>query len=49
MSAPSTRVRASLLLAALFTGGILAGSCHPTEDTYTPPVGSINHLGEARP
>jgi hypothetical protein len=45
MSAPPTRIRASLLLAALFTGGILAGACNPTEDTHTPPTDTINHLG----
>ncbi len=43
MSAPTTRIRASLILAALFTGGILAGACQPAEH-YTPPVGTIEDL-----
>ena len=42
MTAPATRLRASLLLAALFAGGLIA-SCH-TETTYTPPVGTIHEL-----
>jgi hypothetical protein len=41
MSAPSTRIRASLLLAALFTGGVLAGACQPTEQPYTAPTDTI--------
>ena len=42
MTAPRTRLRASLLLAALFAGGLIAGACHPT--THTPPIGSIHDL-----
>ena len=42
MTAPRTRLQASLLLAALFAGGLIAGACHPT--TYTPPIGSIHDL-----
>lgn len=42
MTAPATRLRASLLLASLFAGGLIAGACHPT--TYTPPIGNIHDL-----
>ena len=31
MTAPRTRIRASLLIAALFAGGLIAGACQPTE------------------
>ncbi len=44
MTAPATRLRASLLLAALFAGGLIAGACHPTDTTYTPPVGTTHDL-----
>lgn len=44
MTAPRTRIRASLLLAALFAGGLIAGACHPTEPVaigeYHAPVDS---------
>lgn len=34
-----TRFQASLLLAALFVGGLVAGACHD-EPVYTAPVGT---------
>lgn len=34
-----TRLRASLFLACLFAGGLIAGACHD-EPVYTPPVGT---------
>lgn len=42
-----TRLRASLFLACLFAGGLIAGACHD-EPVYTPPVGSVCDLQEVR-
>lgn len=49
MTAPATRLRVSLLLAALFAGGLIAAACQPTDTaTYTPPVGTTYDLRGAQ-
>ncbi|MBH0119833.1 hypothetical protein M1M07_28920 [Rhodococcus sp. HM1] len=47
MTAPRTRIRASLLLAALFAGGLIAGAFHPTDQgpISTPPIDAANSRG----
>lgn len=42
-----TRLHASLIFAALFTGALVS-ACHPAEPGFTAPVGSVCDLQEVR-
>ncbi|MDV2474203.1 hypothetical protein F8M49_29920 [Rhodococcus zopfii] len=44
-----TRTRATVLVASLFIGGVVAAACQPADaSVFTPPVGSVCELQEVR-